>query len=293
MNRIHSALATDLVTVPFDRLFSKSGLAWLAGAELRPGTRAAVDCELRLIETYDRELDLVEKTTAGLAWAEDRVKLLMTMPGVDLAVAVAIHSALGDVTRFPSPDRAASYLGLVPRTRQSGGRCVHGRITKAGNGHARWMLVQAAQHLGGDQGPLGAFFRKIARRKCRNVAVVATARKLVVIAWHMLRNNEPYRYSRPARASQKLARLRILATGRKRKGGTRKGEPRPAAYGTGEGTRRVPALGEVYRREGLPPAKTAGELTAGEVRALEATGSLELAVDVNIARRVPRAPSRS
>ena len=61
--------------------------------------------------------------------------------------------------------------------------------------HARWMMVQAAQHLGLHRGPLGVFFRRLAKKKNRNVAVVATARKLVTIAWHMLTNNEPYRYA--------------------------------------------------------------------------------------------------
>jgi hypothetical protein len=63
------------------------------------------------------------------------------------------------------------------------------------------MLVQAAQRVGTHPGPVGAFFRRLSKRKNRSVAVVATARKLVVIAWHMLRNNEPYRYAQPATTS--------------------------------------------------------------------------------------------
>jgi len=59
------------------------------------------------------------------------------------------------------------------------------------------MLVQAPQHIDLHPGPLGDLFRRIAKRKNRNVAVVATARKLVSIAWHMLKNNEPYRYADP------------------------------------------------------------------------------------------------
>ena len=58
-------------------------------------------------------------------------------------------------------------------------------------------MVQAAQNVDSHPGPLGHFFRKISRKKNRNVAVVATARKLVTIAWHMLKNNEPYRMPNP------------------------------------------------------------------------------------------------
>src|SRR4029077_757537 len=104
-----------------------------------------------------------------------------------------------------------SYLGLVPVTRQSGGRCYHGPITKAGSGHTRSMLVQAAQHAAGHPGPIGAFFRRLTKRKTRNVAVVATARKLVTIAYLMLKNNEPYRYAKPETVRLKLAAVRRRA----------------------------------------------------------------------------------
>jgi hypothetical protein len=71
--------------------------------------------------------------------------------------------------------------------------------------NARWLLTQAAQHLATHPGPLGVFFRRIARRKHRNVAVVATARKLVVTALLMLKAREPYRYSLPESTKVKLA----------------------------------------------------------------------------------------
>ena len=74
--------------------------------------------------------------------------------------------------RQVSPPRP-SYLGLVPSTRQSAKICRHGPITKAANSNARWLLTQASQHLATQPGPLGVFFRRIARRKHRNVAVVA------------------------------------------------------------------------------------------------------------------------
>src|SRR5690606_4858413 len=76
-----------------------------------------------------------------------------------------------------------------------------------------WMLTQAAQNMARHPGPLGVFFRRLAQRKCWNVAVCATARKLVTIAWLMLKHNEPYRYASPATTQQKLSRLRVAVTG--------------------------------------------------------------------------------
>jgi transposase len=69
----------------------------------------------------------------------------MTIPGVDMVVALAIVAAIGGVTRFDRPQKLVSYLGLNPSVRQSGpGPAYHGRITKQGRGHARGMLVEAA-----------------------------------------------------------------------------------------------------------------------------------------------------
>ena len=122
---------------------------------------------------------------------------------------------------------------------------------QAGNAHARWLLVQAAQHLGPYHGPFGQTFRKIARRKNRNVAVVACAHKLAVLLWHVLRSGEPFRYAPPKSLQAKYARLRVRATGQRRRGGIPPGTPRSAQYGHGR-TRALPSLPEVLRENGLP-----------------------------------------
>ena len=135
----------------------------------------------------------------------------MTLPGVAHGVALTLIAALGDITRFRDGDHAASYLGLTPIVRQSAGKCYRGSITKAGSSTARAMLTQAAQHAAEHPGPLGAFYRRLKKRKARNVAIVATARKLVTIAFLMLKNNEPYRYARPERVQAKLRHVERAA----------------------------------------------------------------------------------
>jgi hypothetical protein len=69
-------------------------------------------------------------------------------------------------------------------------------------------LAQAAQHLATHPGTLGVFFRRLEHKKNRNVAVMATSRKLVVIAYELLSRGEPYRYAQPAPTAEKLRRLR-------------------------------------------------------------------------------------
>ncbi len=173
-NRVHSVLAQRLITEPASDPFSVKWLAWLGSITLDPAARAAIDADLRLLAALQVEIKAVEHMIDGEAFADPRVQLLMTLPGVDCAVAQTLMAALGDIDRFPTPDQAAGYLGLVPRIKQSADKSYTGPITKAGSSQARWMLVQAAQSVGRHPGPLGAFFRKLARRKNRNVAVVAT-----------------------------------------------------------------------------------------------------------------------
>lgn len=60
--------------------------------------------------------------------------------------------------------------------------------------------MQAAQHLGQYRGPLGQAMCKIIERKNRSVAVVACARKLAVLLWHVLSSGEPFRYAPPTKS---------------------------------------------------------------------------------------------
>jgi transposase len=266
-NRIHSILAQRLIPVPFKVLWSPKGLDWLRRVALEPIDRQIVDSELRLLDATDREVRAVDKTLTKEAYEDPRVRLLMTLPGVDFCAAHSYLAAVGDLDRFVDGDHVASYIGLVPSTRASAQHCYHGPITKQGRSHTRWMLIQAAQHIAEHPGPLGQFFRKVHKKKNRNVAVVATARKLAVIAYHMLKHNEPYRYALPDSTAHKLAHLRAQATGLRRQTGPSKDATTKRTVGIR--SRTIPSLPDVYRREGLPECQAPEMLPNGEKRMLE------------------------
>jgi len=281
-NRIHSVLAMRLIEEP-GRLFSPAGLAWLHEIELDEQARLLIQSDLRQLEFLQKEIDLLDDELARRGHQSDPVRLLMTLPGVDVATAQAMLAAWGDAKRFPDGDHAASYLGLVPSTRQSANHCYHGPITKRGNSQARWMLIEAAQHLGKHPGPLGHFFRRLAKKKNRNVAVVAAARKLAVIGWHILTTGEPYRYAIPRSTETKLSRLRVKATGRRRQGGVPKGQKATARLPGG--SRTIRALSEVCKNQGLP---TPGALAPGELRTVAAAGCESFVARIAAPQVVPR-----
>jgi transposase len=264
INRLRSTLAQRLLDCPYV-MTSAAAREWIAAQTLDEDARWLLDSDLRMLACIEGEIDAIDGQLARRGYLDPRVKLLMTLPGVGQDTAQSLLAAIGDISRFPDADSLASYLGLVPSTRQSANHCHHGPITKQGRANTRWMLVQAAQCVRAHPGPLGYFFRRLKQRKNHNIAVVATAHKLALLAWHLLVKNEPYRYALPRATEEKLARLRVAATSQKRRGGLGQGIDPRKARASGQKGRTQRALPEVYASEQVPAASTA---PAGERRHL-------------------------
>ncbi len=109
------AIRRDRLTKP-RREFSRDELHALIGAAPQP-MRAMI--LLGLLDAVSREIELLDEQLKTLAHHDDRMRLLVTLPGIDYVVAVVLMGALGDISRFRDGDHVASYLGLVPSTRQS------------------------------------------------------------------------------------------------------------------------------------------------------------------------------
>ena len=84
-------------------------------------------------------------------------------------------------------------------------------ISRAGQAHARGLLIEAAHSSVRTAGPLRAFYQRVKSRRGANVAVVAVARKLAVLAWHLLTRDEDYRWSPFVRTTDKLRSLELAA----------------------------------------------------------------------------------
>jgi transposase len=219
-NQVHAILIRNLkARPPVTDLFGVQGRRWLAEQTLPEDERETVAACLRNIGFLDGELALVDKSLAEHALASADMQRLMTLPGVSFVTAAALMAAIGDITRFPTARHLVAYLGLNPRVRQSGSEPArHGRISKQGPGEARHLLVEAAWHAARTTGPLRAFADRIKAKRGANVATVAVARKLVVIAWHMLSRGEDYAFSRPSLVREKMRRAELLAGAPRRQG---------------------------------------------------------------------------
>ena len=223
-NRIHSVLHANLIPRYSGTLFSKRGRAWLEAQPLAEDQRRVVLRHAGELDRLGTELAELDKGLAQVALEEPRVRRLMTIPGVNVNVALSVLAAVGDIQRFSSPEKLVSYFGLNPRVRQSGDKpAYHGRISKQGRSNARAMLVEAAWVISRGPGPLHAFFQRIHAKRGRQVATVATARKLAVIVWHMLTKDEDYTWGRPALQDWKLRQLELAAGFPSRRGGKTRG----------------------------------------------------------------------
>lgn len=216
-NRVHAICARRLLSAPVSDLFGVAGRAWLDRLVLEPDERLALDAQMRLLATLEVEIDAAERAIAAHVLDDRRMRHLLTIPGVGLATAASLVAVIGDVGRFPRPHKLVSYLGLDPRVRQSGARpAFTGHISRAGQAHARGLLVEAAHAAVKVPGPLRGFFVRTRSRRGTGVAIVAVARKLTVLAWHLLTDDVDYRWAPAVRSAEKLRRLELLGGASKR-----------------------------------------------------------------------------
>lgn len=226
-NRVHAVLSANLLPGYKGDVFSGRGRAWLAKQPLEADERQAIEVWLAELDRLGLDLARSDASLAKAGLDDDRVRRLMTISGINLTIAVGLIAAIGEVSRFSSPEKLVSYFGLNPRVRQSGdGPAYHGRISKLGRAHARGLLVEAAWAAAATPGPLRAFFLRIMARRGKPIAAVATARKMAVIIWHLLTNGEDYAFGRPALLQAKIRQMEIKAGLPAKRGGNAPGRAR-------------------------------------------------------------------
>jgi len=210
-NECHAVLARNLKgRPPMSDVFGKQGRRWLAALQLPEDERETLEGCVREVDFLDSEVGLIERELARQALTSQEIRRLITVPGVSLVSAATFVAVAGDIHRFSSPRKLVSYVGLDPRVRQSGeAPARHGRISKQGSAEARHMLCEAAWVAVRTPGPLRAFHERIRARRGAQIALVATARKLGVLFWHLLTREEDYAFGRPSLTRRKLRALEL------------------------------------------------------------------------------------
>ena len=186
-----------------------------------PAMKVILEEYLLAIDAADERIKGCEQAMRDLlpGWRlQPAVAALMAMKGFQIVAAMILVSELGEIHRFAHPRQVMAYLGLVPTENTSSDKRRQGGITKCGNAHARWLLVECAQHYvtppkvskelsrRQENQPREVraiswraqnrlhrrYTRLMARRLQRNKAIVAIARELCGFIWELLRTQRCY-----------------------------------------------------------------------------------------------------
>ena len=187
-NRIHAVAAGH----GYDRSASYRagpGRGWLAELDLPPVSREIITGCLAFPGALAPEIERPGGELHQHARADPRVKVLTTLPGAGQFTALVMLAEIGDITRFGSARKLASWAGLTPAVRGPDLTVRHGHISRQGPAWLRWVLNQAAQTA--QRSPeFSATYTTIARRRGKKIAMVAISRKLLTRACHLLANTQ-------------------------------------------------------------------------------------------------------
>jgi len=202
-NRIHSVfdkygLHRDFVGI--SDIFGKRGREQmtLTIKQLPSETRYTLRCLLRELDMVESQIVRIEKRMKKVFTKTEMVKRLMTLPGIGFILAVAIANEIGDISRFATPQRLASYAGTVPRVHSSGGYTRYGKLRSDVNHYLKWAYSEAGNSTAVNHKRFpfrhtSKLYRRIRERKGHAKAVGAVGRHLAEASFWILSRNEDYK----------------------------------------------------------------------------------------------------
>ena len=194
-NEVHAILDQNGINHE-GSLWTDKGREFLRELALEEPAQLLLDQWLELIDDLSEKITRLDREVERVAASHEETQLLMSVPGISSFSGLMIHTEIGEVDRFDQANQVVSYAGLDPTVRESGDSRTEGSISKRGNGYLRWILVQCANTaVHNCKDPyLSEFYWRLreAKDKPHRVAIVATARKLLVSIYHMLTRKEVY-----------------------------------------------------------------------------------------------------
>jgi len=188
-NQLRSLLHRQHLVPPDGPLFGVANRPWWLGLSLSPSEKLRARQDLTLLDQLAPLIAEVEAELNRLSlaepWAQD-VPYLLQLPGIGLLTAMTILSAIGQIDRFPTAKKLVGYAGLGAKVHASGLTHRTGGITKQGRRELRRVLIEAAWTAVRYDQYWQSQFESLAYRIGPEKAIVAIARKLLVVIWHVL-----------------------------------------------------------------------------------------------------------
>ncbi len=193
-NQVRALLRSFNQRCPHKSCWTRVGRTWLRSLTLDAARDVVLSGLLAELDFVEGRRVRVEQQLEALAASHPLVALLRTIPGVGPRTAEAIVAFADDIRRFRDRKRFGSYFGMTPTQDASGRIDRHGHISKRGPSVVRWVLIEAVHRIIQHCPALRTYFERIRRdRKDRyKKALVATGRKVLVIAFAMLRDGQAF-----------------------------------------------------------------------------------------------------
>ena len=176
--------------------WSKGFIRWLKGLNLKWGAvKVSLQTLIGLYEYLTEQIVALNRKVAELCRSDKyrgRVKLLRSVPGIGVLIAMEILVEIQDMARFKRGEELASYMGLTPAEFSTGQYVRQGRITRCGNKRVRTCLVEASWILIQKDRGLRKKYDRLKQWKGAKRAIIAMARHLIIRVRRILLNQEPY-----------------------------------------------------------------------------------------------------
>jgi len=194
-------------------LFAPERRAWWLALPVSAMERVRIQNDFDTLAFAQAQIATLEETLTALAAHDERVLLLIQLPGISIVTALTLLAAIGDIARFSSASKLVGYAGLGARVHDSGLTHRSGRITKAGRlpvrgtqtgRDIRAVMVEAAHTAANTHPHWQAELARLEPRLGKNKAIVAIARKLLVAVWHVLTDGCADRFAEPQIIARKL-----------------------------------------------------------------------------------------
>lgn len=206
VNRMHSVAHRHHLNHPKGKRFDEKNIAWQKDAELSETEQFQLELDMSTKKHLDEQAGKITEKLARMSHEKpwrDSMMYLMQLPGFGVITGMTVMAAIGDVTRFESFKKLASYSGLTPGVEQSGVKNRGKGITKEGRKDLRWAMVEVAQRAVKSDPLWQRRFDELCRRMHRNQAIVVIAHRLLELVWFVLTRRQPYRHFTPERIAYK------------------------------------------------------------------------------------------
>lgn len=157
------------------------------------------------ITDLTRKRLVIEKEVIAISYKDPDMLNLMSLPGIGSFSAALIKSEIIDISRFPTFNRLCAYAGLAPRVSASANKTFHGPLNINRRKYLQWILLENGFHFIKAIPRIEEKYIELKQRKGHNTAKVASAREMLKIIYHVLKEQRPFYFDKKEPKIQSVA----------------------------------------------------------------------------------------